>query len=53
MSQPQSEVKKVLPTFANDDKVPPLPVPTLDETTRKYLKSLIPIVSNDQYQRTK
>ena len=33
--------------------LPQLPVPPLHESLEKYLRSLIPIVSHEQFQRTK
>ncbi|KAL1954409.1 hypothetical protein VTO42DRAFT_1224 [Malbranchea cinnamomea] len=35
-----------------EDSLPQLPVPTLEETGRKYLKSVHPLLSSEEYQRT-
>ncbi|MBE7181871.1 MAG: choline/carnitine O-acyltransferase, partial [Terriglobus roseus] len=36
-----------------EDSLPRLPVPTLEETARKYLKSVHPLLSESEYERTK
>lgn len=35
-----------------EDSLPQLPVPTLEETGRKYLKSVHPLLSTEEYQKT-
>ncbi|KAJ2087422.1 hypothetical protein IW138_004960 [Coemansia sp. RSA 986] len=40
-----------LSTFANQDRLPRLPVPELDATAARYLKSLRPLLTNDEYAR--
>lgn len=35
------------------DSLPRLPVPTLDETARRYLKSVHPLLSQPEFERTK
>lgn len=42
-----------LSTFSMDDTIPSLPLPTLDQTLAKYLYSIKPFVTQDQYNRTK
>eukprot|EP01007_Sphenomonas_quadrangularis_P000046 NODE_101_length_2156_cov_130.728999_g74_i0.p1 GENE.NODE_101_length_2156_cov_130.728999_g74_i0~~NODE_101_length_2156_cov_130.728999_g74_i0.p1 ORF type:complete len:624 (+),score=171.87 NODE_101_length_2156_cov_130.728999_g74_i0:73-1944(+) len=39
-------------TFAHQDKLPPLPVPELNETCDKYIKWVAPILSADEHART-
>eukprot|EP01102_Stenamoeba_stenopodia_P022052 TRINITY_DN9060_c0_g1_i2.p1 TRINITY_DN9060_c0_g1~~TRINITY_DN9060_c0_g1_i2.p1 ORF type:complete len:602 (-),score=147.00 TRINITY_DN9060_c0_g1_i2:99-1904(-) len=39
-------------TFSNQDSLPPLPVPTLDETCTKYLRSVRPLLTDEEYKRT-
>lgn len=39
-------------TFRFDKALPKLPVPPLRETLQKYLKSIQPFVSKDEYQAT-
>lgn len=39
-------------TLRYQDSLPKLPVPTLEETAAKYLRSVIPITSPDEYART-
>ncbi|KAK3703873.1 Carnitine O-acetyltransferase mitochondrial [Vermiconidia calcicola] len=36
-----------------EDSLPKLPVPTLDETAKRYLKSVHPLVSETEYEHTK
>ena len=41
-----------LATFERDITLPPLPVPSLQESIAKYLKSIQPFVNQDEYQRS-
>jgi carnitine O-acetyltransferase len=36
-----------------EDSLPHLPVPSLEETGRRYLKSVHPLVSSSEFERTK
>ncbi|KAJ2845576.1 hypothetical protein IWW36_004724 [Coemansia brasiliensis] len=38
-------------TFANQGKLPRLPVPTLEATAARYLKSLQPLLSNKEFEQ--
>lgn len=40
-------------TFDNDDHLPPLPLPSLDETLDRYYQSLLPFGSADQLRRSR
>lgn len=40
-------------TFANDERLPALPLPTLDDTLDRYYESLRPFGNADQLQRTR
>ena len=40
-------------TFFNDDKLPSLPVPEINETISKYLSSCRAILSDEDYKKTK
>ena len=40
------------PTFANDPHLPVLPVPSLESTINKYLKSIKPFVNSADYKQT-
>ena len=40
------------PTFANDPHLPVLPVPSLESTLNKYLKSIKPFVNGGDFQQT-
>jgi hypothetical protein len=40
-------------TFAHQSELPPLPVPALSETFKKYLESLVPLLSPESFARTK
>ncbi|KAI9506230.1 hypothetical protein GGI25_002133 [Coemansia spiralis] len=44
-------VQQPLSTFANQDKLPRLPIPELDATVARYLKSLRPLLNNEEYAR--
>lgn len=39
-------------TFAHQDDLPPLPLPTLDATLRKYLRSVRPFVTDAEFATT-
>ncbi|KAL1923113.1 uncharacterized protein VTP21DRAFT_9489 [Calcarisporiella thermophila] len=39
-------------TFANQAKLPRLPIPSLRETSDRYLRSLIPLLSQEEYKTT-
>ncbi|XP_078520524.1 peroxisomal carnitine O-octanoyltransferase-like isoform X2 [Lissotriton helveticus] len=39
-------------TFQYQDSLPPLPVPSLEESLRKYLESVKPFLNQEEYQRT-
>ena len=39
-------------TFYNDDKLPSLPVPTVNETIKKYLLSCKAILTDEDYEKT-
>ena len=41
-----------LATFERDTTLPSLPVPPLQESIAKYLKSIQPFVDQDEYQRS-
>ncbi|KAI8925851.1 Choline/Carnitine o-acyltransferase-domain-containing protein [Entophlyctis helioformis] len=45
--------QSTLDTFANQDKVPRLPVPSLDAMAAKYLASCKPVLSPDEFEATK
>ncbi|CAG8579603.1 2587_t:CDS:10 [Ambispora leptoticha] len=38
-------------TFSNQNIIPRLPIPTLQETTTRYRKSLLPILTSEEYDR--
>ena len=40
------------PTFANDPNLPVLPVPSLESTINKYLKSIKPFVNGCEFKQT-
>ncbi|KAI9138798.1 acyltransferase ChoActase/COT/CPT [Paraphysoderma sedebokerense] len=39
-------------TFANQDKLPRLPIPSLEETAQKYLQTLRPVLSPAEYEKS-
>ncbi|KAJ3336427.1 hypothetical protein HDU91_001785 [Kappamyces sp. JEL0680] len=39
-------------TFANQDQVPKLPIPTLENLEKKYLKSLKPLLGKKEYEKS-
>eukprot|EP01120_Amphizonella_sp_Union-15-10_P004176 TRINITY_DN1480_c0_g1_i1.p1 TRINITY_DN1480_c0_g1~~TRINITY_DN1480_c0_g1_i1.p1 ORF type:complete len:594 (-),score=105.62 TRINITY_DN1480_c0_g1_i1:94-1875(-) len=39
-------------TYQYQSKLPPLPIPDLDKTLKKYLKSLKPLLTSDDYKNT-
>jgi carnitine O-acetyltransferase len=43
---------RTIKTFANQHKIPRLPIPQLDKTVDKYLKSLEPIVDGNQLENS-
>ncbi|XP_022250170.1 peroxisomal carnitine O-octanoyltransferase-like isoform X1 [Limulus polyphemus] len=55
-SQPEKEnlhVSLKERTFHNDNRLPNLPIPTLHQTLQKYLESVQPVVSDEEYLKTK
>jgi carnitine O-acetyltransferase len=36
-----------------EDSLPRLPVPTLEETTKRYLKSVHPLLNKSEFENTK
>ncbi|CAG8705180.1 3658_t:CDS:2, partial [Acaulospora morrowiae] len=38
-------------TFSNQKNIPRLPIPTLQETSERYKKTLIPLLSTQDYNR--
>ncbi|KAJ2957227.1 hypothetical protein NQZ79_g7048 [Umbelopsis isabellina] len=46
-----SSARRTLTTFANQSKIPRLPIPTLQETTERYKRSLLPLLSKQDYER--
>ena len=40
-------------TFDKDDNLPPLPLPTLEETLKTYSTSVIPFLSQNELEKTK
>lgn len=46
-------MSRPLKTYEAQDSLPPLPVPSLQETIDKYLQSLIPLLNEEQLERTK
>ena len=42
-----------LPMFANQEKLPKLPLPSLDETLERYLSAVEPVVSAEQFRTTR
>jgi hypothetical protein len=53
MAESKKSPKPVVKTFANDSKLPPLPVPPLRETINKYLQTVIPHATAEELNRTK
>ncbi|KAJ2863684.1 hypothetical protein GGI22_001899 [Coemansia erecta] len=45
------KTSRALSTFANQDRLPRLPVPELNATAARYLKSLRPLLSSAEYAR--
>lgn len=43
---------RVLPLYSLQESLPRLPVPTLEETFAKYLLSVQPLATRNEYQRT-
>ncbi|KAJ2160471.1 hypothetical protein GGF46_002233 [Coemansia sp. RSA 552] len=41
--------RRAVNTFANQDQLPRLPIPTLDATATRYLKSLRPLLTSAEY----
>eukprot|EP01114_Cavostelium_apophysatum_P012779 TRINITY_DN2942_c0_g1_i4.p1 TRINITY_DN2942_c0_g1~~TRINITY_DN2942_c0_g1_i4.p1 ORF type:complete len:627 (+),score=164.81 TRINITY_DN2942_c0_g1_i4:91-1971(+) len=46
------EPRKIVKTFANQDSLPPLPVPALESILDKYLKSVVPALTKEEYENT-
>ncbi|CAG8534714.1 7753_t:CDS:2, partial [Funneliformis caledonium] len=44
---------QVIKTFSNQYKLPRLPIPSLEESTTKYLNSLKPLLSSEEFEYTK
>ena len=42
-----------MPTYANQDRLLPLPLPLLEETLERYLRSCKPLLSSAEYSKTK
>lgn len=40
-------------TYTHQDKLPKLPIPSLEETCRRYLRALEALQDEDEHQRTK
>jgi hypothetical protein len=40
-------------TFANQARLPRLPVPSLEETASRYLKSCLPLLTSQEYEKTR
>jgi len=40
-------------TFANQDSLPKLPIPELEQTCQRYLQALAPLQTNREHQETK
>jgi Choline/Carnitine o-acyltransferase len=43
--------RRTLATFANQAKIPRLPIPTLQETADRYKRSLLPLLTRADYDR--
>ncbi|CAG8510683.1 5698_t:CDS:10 [Paraglomus occultum] len=50
-SQIARDPSKTPATFSNQSRIPRLPIPTLQETAERYKKSLLPILSSEDYVR--
>lgn len=48
----QNSLEKKKITFSKQDDLPRLPIPSLDETLDKYLQTLRPLLSNDDFLRS-
>ena len=46
------EDPNAVPMLRFEASLPKLPVPTLEETSKKYLRSIRPLVDDDQYKKT-
>ncbi|TPX34106.1 hypothetical protein SeMB42_g07377 [Synchytrium endobioticum] len=44
--------QSALKTFANQSKLPRLPIPTLEETAKRYLRTLRPLLADAEYARS-
>ncbi|KAJ3097428.1 hypothetical protein HDU97_004876 [Phlyctochytrium planicorne] len=53
ISRVGSQLSRQIGTFANQDKVPRLPIPPLSQTAEKYLKSCKPLLSPTDFETTK
>ncbi|KAJ1961980.1 hypothetical protein GGI12_002936 [Dipsacomyces acuminosporus] len=51
-SRVQYSTESNLSTFANQAKLPRLPVPTLEATAARYLKSIRPLLTPEEYSRS-
>lgn len=49
----RGEKDRQSPLYRHQDSLPSLPVPKLDDTMAKYLKSVRPLASDEEYENTK
>jgi len=53
LKQVAESPEKIPNTFSNQDKLPRLPVPDLNETLDKYLEVVLPVVTEAEFETTK